>query len=166
MSPAALRQPRIGLVCDFVEEGWHSMDLVADMVLDRLQREHASSLQAVRICPPLRRHFGRLPVIGAGPVSFNADRLLNRFVDYARFLKPQVADFDLFHLIDHSYSQLVHVLPPGKTVVTCHDLDTFRCVLEPDRQPRPRWFRAMTERILERIPKSGPRNRSQRRHAR
>ncbi len=37
---------------------------------------------------------------------------------------------------------------PDRTVVTCHDLDTFRCVLEPERQPRPRWFRAMTERIL------------------
>ena len=50
--------------------------------------------------------------------------------------------------MDHSYSQLIHDLPAGRTVVTCHDLDTFVCVLEPERQPRPRWFRAMTERIL------------------
>ncbi|HEV3164255.1 MAG TPA: glycosyltransferase family 1 protein, partial [Isosphaeraceae bacterium] len=34
------------------------------------------------------------------------------------------------------------------TVVTCHDLDTFRCLLEPKREPRPRWFRAMARRIL------------------
>jgi glycosyltransferase involved in cell wall biosynthesis len=39
-------------------------------------------------------------------------------------------------------------LPARRTVVTCHDLDTFRCVLEPAREPRPRWFRAMTWRIL------------------
>ena len=78
----------------------------------------------------------------------NADRLINRFVDYPRSLKPHLQEFDLFHLIDHSYSQLLHGLPADRTVVTCHDLDTFTCVLEPERQPRPRWFRAMTERIL------------------
>ncbi len=33
--------------------------------------------------------------------------------------------------------------------MTCHDLDTFRCVLEPAREPRPAWFRAMTRRILD-----------------
>src|SRR5208282_118440 len=67
---------------------------------------------------------------------------------YRRSLQPLVPAFDLFHLIDHSYSQLIHALPAGRTIVTCHDLDTFRCVLEPERQPRPRWFRAMAERIL------------------
>jgi glycosyltransferase involved in cell wall biosynthesis len=143
-----LRRPRIGLICDLIEERWPSMDLVADMVFERLDREHASTLEVARICPPLRQRFGRLPVIGSAPAFHNADRLLNRFVDYRRSLKPQVQEFDLFHLIDHSYSQLVHDLPPARTVVTCHDLDTFRCVLEPGFQPRPRWFRAMTERIL------------------
>jgi len=143
-----LRRPRIGLICDLIEERWPSMDLVADMVFERLDREHASTLEVARICPPLRQRFGRLPVIGSALAFHNADRLLNRFVDYRRSLKPQVQEFDLFHLIDHSYSQLVHDLPPARTVVTCHDLDTFRCVLEPGFQPRPRWFRAMTERIL------------------
>jgi glycosyltransferase involved in cell wall biosynthesis len=147
-SVAALGKPRIGLICDFVEENWPSMDLVAGMLLERLQAEHASSLEVARICPPLRPRFGRLPVIGGAPALHNADRLLNRFVDYSRFLKPQIPNFDLFHLIDHSYSQLIHDLPPGRAVVTCHDLDTFRCVLEPERDPRPRWFRAMSERIL------------------
>jgi len=148
MSQTKLRKPRIGLICDFIEESWPSMDLVADMVFERLEREHASTLDVARICPPLRRRFGRMPVIGGAPVFHNADRLLNRFVDYRRNLTARVPEFDLFHLIDHSYSQLVHALPPGRTVVTCHDLDTFRCVFEPERQPRPRWFRAMTERIL------------------
>lgn len=32
--------------------------------------------------------------------------------------------------------------------MTCHDLDTFRCILDPARESRPRWFRAMTRRIL------------------
>jgi glycosyltransferase involved in cell wall biosynthesis len=58
-------------------------------------------------------------------------------------------EFDLFHLVDHSYAQLVHELPAGRAVVTCHDLDTFRCLLDPAREPRPQWFRAMTRRILQ-----------------
>jgi glycosyltransferase involved in cell wall biosynthesis len=145
---SAVQKPRIGLICDFVEENWPSMDLVAGMLFERLEREYASTLQVTRICPPLRRRFGRLPGIGAAPVFQNADRLLNRFVDYRRNLKHRVKEFDLFHLVDHSYSQLIHDLPLGSAVVTCHDLDTFRCVLEPQRQPRPRWFRAMVERTL------------------
>ena len=32
--------------------------------------------------------------------------------------------------------------------MTCHDLDTFRCLLEPSAEPRPRWFRAMVGRTL------------------
>jgi glycosyltransferase involved in cell wall biosynthesis len=149
LSETMLRKPRIGLIRDFVEENWPSMDLVADMLFERLDREHAATLQVTQICPPpLHRRFGRLPLIGPAPVLRNADRLINRFVDYRRSLKPRLEEFDLFHLIDHSYSQLVHDLPPGRTVVTCHDLDTFVCVLEPERQPRPRWFRAMTEHIL------------------
>jgi glycosyltransferase involved in cell wall biosynthesis len=148
VSEIRLQKPRIGLICDFVEENWPSMDLVANMVFERLEQEHSSTLEVTRICPPLRQRFGRLPGIGQAAMFHNADRLLNRFVDYGRSLKPRAQEFDLYHLIDHSYSQLVLDLPAGKTVVTCHDLDTFRCVLDPARQPRPRWFRAMTERIL------------------
>jgi glycosyltransferase involved in cell wall biosynthesis len=148
MPETELPKPRIGLICDFVEEGWPSMDLVAEMLFQYLESEQASHVQVSRICPPLQRRLGRLPGIGAAPVFQNADRLLNRFVDYSRHLKAEAQEFDLYHLVDHSYSQLVHDLPSGRTVVTCHDLDTFRCVLEPAREPRPRWFRAMTERIL------------------
>ncbi|HKG91397.1 MAG TPA: glycosyltransferase family 1 protein, partial [Gemmatimonadaceae bacterium] len=78
----------------------------------------------------------------------NADRLANRFWDYPRTLRRMRDRFDLFHIVDHSYAQLVHELPPGRAVVTCHDLDTFRCVLEPEREPRGRAFRAMVGRTL------------------
>ncbi len=148
LSEALVRKPRIALIRDLMEENWPSMDLVADMVFERLNQEHAATLQVTEICPPLQRRFSRLPMVGPTAISHNTDRLINRFLDYPRALKARVEEFDLFHLIDHSYSQLIHDLPPGRTVVTCHDLDTFRCVLEPAREPRPRWFRAMTERIL------------------
>ena len=56
--------------------------------------------------------------------------------------------FDFFHIVDHSYAQLVHELPADRTGVYCHDLDTFRCLFEPAREPRPRWFRAMVRQTL------------------
>src|SRR5205823_1258570 len=61
---------------------------------------------------------------------------------------------DLFHVVDHSYAQLVHTLPPERTGVYCHDLDAFRCLLEPSREPRPRWFRAIARRILHGLQKA------------
>lgn len=145
---SAPRKPRVALVCDFREEDWPSMDLVGNMVFEHLERQFSDELHVTRICPPMRRRFGLLPLVGKLPMFENADRLMNRFGDYSRFLKRQLENFELFHLVDHSYAQLVHVLPAGRTIVTCHDLDTFRCILEPQRDPRPRWFRAMVERIL------------------
>lgn len=149
-----LDQPRVAVICDFREENWPSMELVGNMILEHLERQFPNRLQVARICPPMRRRFGLAPVVGKQPLFQNADRLVNRFRDYARFLQPQVGSFDLFHLVDHSYSHLVHVLPADRTVVTCHDLDTFRCVLQPEREPRPMWFRAMVGRILTGFRKS------------
>jgi glycosyltransferase involved in cell wall biosynthesis len=40
-------------------------------------------------------------------------------------------------------------VPRGRAIVTCHDLDTFRCVLEPGRESRSRLFHVMTRRILD-----------------
>lgn len=148
ISHSALHQPRVALICDFREENWPSMDLVGNMVFEHLEGQFRDRLRITKICPPMRQRLGRFPILGRLPIANNADRLLNRFADYSRFLKPQLERFDLFHLIDHSYGQLVHDLPSGRTIVTCHDLDTFRCLLQPEQESRPRWFRAMVERIL------------------
>jgi len=139
---------RLAVVCDFREEGWPSMDLVAEMLLAELHSGGAGPVRAERVCPPFRRRFGALPLLGRRRLAFNADRLLNRFWDYPRHLRRRRHEFDLFHLCDHSYAQLLGELPPGSAGVFCHDLDTFRCLLEPDREPRPRWFRAVTRRTL------------------
>jgi glycosyltransferase involved in cell wall biosynthesis len=126
------------------------MDLVGSMILDHLRSEHAGAVEVERVDPPFRHRLTRWPVVGRHAAARNADRLINRFLDYPRALRrlAHTGRFDLYHLVDHSYSQLVHALPPGRAVVTCHDLDTFRCVLEPASEPRPRWFRAMAGRIL------------------
>lgn len=141
---------RLGVVCDYLEENWPSMELVGEMILSHLRQGHAETIEAVRLRPRLRPRAGRLPGLGRIGSAHNVDRLLGRFWDYPRWLKHQVRrePLDLYHLVDHSYSQLIHALPPGRAVVTCHDLDTFRCLLEPGREPRPLWFRAMTRRIL------------------
>lgn len=123
------------------------MDLVADQLFQHLNKEHAAEFSTTRICPPMRRRL-------TGPETeegsrFNADRFLNRFWDYPRLIKRVRADFDLFHLVDHSYSQLLLELPAGRAIVTCHDLDTFKSVLKPAAEPRPIWFRKMMERTLK-----------------
>src|SRR5260370_39434519 len=122
------------------------MDVVGEMLFDLLRRDQGDSFAATRLFPPMRRRLTRLR-----PQSrslFNADRLVNRFWDYQRWLCPQTEGFDLFHLVDHSYSQLLHHLPPDRTIVSCHDLDTFRCLLEPHREPRSRMFRKMMRHVL------------------
>lgn len=123
------------------------MDLFGDMLFQSFTTAHASLLQVEQLRPDLRRRFSKLPF--APGALWNADRLLNRFYDYPSWLRRRAARFDLFHLVDHSYSQLILELPRGRTVVTCHDLDTFQCILEPEADPRPRWFRAMAQRTLK-----------------
>lgn len=139
---------RIAVLCDFSEECWPSMDLVGDMLSRHLASDFSQECQVTQVRPPLRRRLTRLPLFNP-QLALNADRLMNRLVDYPAWIRARRDDFDVFHVVDHSYSQLVRALPPGRAVVTCHDLDTFRCVLEPERDPRPAWFRAMTARILD-----------------
>jgi glycosyltransferase involved in cell wall biosynthesis len=144
---------RLAVLCDYPEEGWASMDLVAEMLL-REAEAHAGRVRAVRFCSPFRRRFGRLPWLGRRAAAFNADRLVNRVWDYPRRLRRRAAEFDLFHVCDHSYAQLVHVLPADRTGVHCHDLDAFRCLLGPRPEPRPLWFRAVARGILRGLQKA------------
>jgi glycosyltransferase involved in cell wall biosynthesis len=140
---------RVGLVSDLLEENWPSMDVMSDMLASELEAFDPAAIAPVQLRPPMHRRFARTPGIGNLAALKNADRLLNRFADYPRWLRPRMKDFDLFHLIDHSYSQLLHTLPAARTVVTCHDMDTFKCLLEPRLEPRPAWFRTMAQRILD-----------------
>jgi glycosyltransferase involved in cell wall biosynthesis len=146
---------RVALLADFREEGWPSMDLAAEMLFSackrrEAERETTSALDFELIRPVMRRRFSSANR-GAG---FTADRALNRFFDYPRLLRKRRSDFDLFHIVDHSYSQLVHELPVGRAVVTCHDVDTFRCLGESSEGGRSFAFRAMTRRILSGLRKA------------
>lgn len=124
------------------------MDLVAEMLLMHLRADHSSIVNATGVRPTLNKRLGKVPMLGRMNFAGNADRLINRFRDYPRLLDECKNEFDLYHIVDHSYAQLAHQLPPERTVVTCHDIDTFRFVLQPKEFPRSRPFVAMTRRIL------------------
>jgi glycosyltransferase involved in cell wall biosynthesis len=139
---------KVALVCDPLEEQWPSMDLVADMLFNCLKKGHPD-ICVEQLRPPIKKPLSHLPSFSRSAKTHNAERLLHRFLAYPSWLRKRVSQFDVFHIVDHSYSQLVHELPPASTVVSCHDLDTFRCILEPQKERRSRPFRLMTKRILD-----------------
>ena len=165
--PAAVSDPlRLGVVRDFRAERWPSMDLCADELLREISGEAGEfsggefsggefsgelpfpgspRIAAADLAPPFRRRFSRLLARNA---AFNADRLLNRHLDLPHFLRRIAPRFDFFHVVDHTYAHVVRALPPGRAGVYCHDLNAFRCLLEPDREPRPWWFRQLARRTL------------------
>lgn len=124
------------------------MDTVGQMLLHHLQQEHANVVSVSRICPPLHRRVTRLPALRSRYTAFNADRFLNRYYDYPHVLREHKDRFDLFHIVDHSYAHLVSSLAPRPTVVACHDLEVFRCLLEPERAQRSVLWQAVARHIL------------------
>lgn len=151
----AMPRLRVAVIADMLEEQWPSMDLVADMLMDRLRSEHGEYIEATLVRPSMRRRATRLPGVGTSGSAFTIDRFANRLYDYPRGLRGLAAAHDVFHVVDHSYGQMVHELPAARTVVTCHDVDTFRSVIHPVTEPRSAAFRAMTRRILAGVRKAG-----------
>ena len=131
---------RVAVIADFLEEGWPSMDCVAESLTDCLNAGVRQDLTTELVRP---RFLGSSIRRRAGA------RLFNRFAVYPSWIARNRNRFDLFHIIDHSYSHLTRYLPKDRCVVTCHDLDTFKCLLEPHLEPRSSAFRAMTRRILD-----------------
>ena len=120
---------RVAVIADMVEEGWPSMDLVAEMLMDGLQRDVAVEASLVRA--PLRRRLSRPD--GNGRL-LAVDRIVNRYWDYGRWLRALAPRADVHHIVDHSYAHLAGDLPAGRVVVTCHDTDAFRTVLMPGQR--------------------------------
>jgi glycosyltransferase involved in cell wall biosynthesis len=140
------RPLRVALCADYPQEHWPSMDRVADRLFEALRERHGRGVDVTLVCPRFQRRATRAWPSHAG--AANIDRGINRLIDYPRHVARLAASYDLFHVIDHSYSQLVHRLPPGRTIVTCHDLDTFRSVLTPEDDPRSPLFNMMIRHIL------------------
>jgi glycosyltransferase involved in cell wall biosynthesis len=139
---------RVALCADYPEEGWPSMDRVATMLLSQLDAGRTSGISLESIRPSFVHRAGRISgTTPPGPACIT-DRIINRMIDYPRQARRLRSGYDVFHIVDHSYSQLVHDLPAERTVVTCHDLDTYRSVLHPEQEPASPAFRMMTRRIL------------------
>jgi glycosyltransferase involved in cell wall biosynthesis len=122
------------------------MDFVAEMLLLHLQREHADRYDASALRPWFFGLFESLPGLPS-QTAWNADRLLTRFLTYPAQLAVARRRYSLFHVADHSYAQVAHVLPPERTGIYCHDLDAFACLLTTDG-PVPAWRRAMARTQL------------------
>jgi glycosyltransferase involved in cell wall biosynthesis len=134
---------RVAVIADYAEERWPSMDLVADMLMAHLQSEHGSTVEATLIRPRMALRASRV-ANGARIL----DRVAARFVDYPRLLRRMAGRFDVYHVVDHSYANLVRVLPAARTLVTCHDVDAFRAILLPLEERRSLPYRILARRIL------------------
>jgi len=136
---------RVGVVADLLEEGWPSMDLVADMLVAHLGEEDRA-VETVLLRPAFTARIGRLAGVNGRPLTI--DRIINRFYDYPRWLSAHAVRADVFHLVDHSYAHLVSALPRGRVVVTCHDTDAFRRLLG-DGASESRLPRRLVRRVLD-----------------
>jgi glycosyltransferase involved in cell wall biosynthesis len=125
---------RVGVVCDLREEQWYSMDLVADMLLEYLPKVSGGAIRPERLCPAIQPMWTRMPLFGLTHTARLLDRLTGRLWAYPRWLAPKAGDFDLFHIVDHSYAHLVRVIPASRTIVSCHDLDAIRAAVPRSRE--------------------------------
>jgi glycosyltransferase involved in cell wall biosynthesis len=143
VAPTRSRLLRVAIICDFAEERWPSMDLVGNMLHSTLANQHSDHVTASLVRP-------KMPFSSAQHPD-RISRLFGRVFHYPRELRRIRGKFDLFHIVDHSYAHLVHDLPPERTVVTCHDIDAFQCLLQPELKRSMLFrgtFQAMTRRIL------------------
>ena len=143
----------LAILTDFPEEGWRSMDLCGDMLLDHLPRDGPYALGLPAFA---RRSAGSQPGYrwSASGVPLNADQLLNRFILFPRYARQAARRFDLFHVADHTYAQLVHALPAARTGCTVTTWTPSAVCSTRSPTPGPRWFRAMSQRILSGLRKA------------
>jgi len=126
---------RLGIVADFPEERWESMDLVAEMVTAELSAMPEAGIRTVPLTPPYRPVFGRL---SGKRLAWNLDRFMNRRWTLPRGVRQAIRRQrpDAVFVVDHSYA---HVIPAIRAegvpvVVMCHDLDAFRDLFAPSRR--------------------------------
>lgn len=130
---------RLALFADPLDEGWHSMDLCAEMLAANLPA--AWTAEVTR--PKGWRLLRRAPALSLSPRAELIDRLLTRFVAAPRAAGRIARDRRAYHVVDHTYAHVVHKLPADRAGVYCHDLDAFRSIVEPERDPKPAWFRRL-----------------------
>ncbi|WP_257455081.1 glycosyltransferase family 4 protein [Archangium lipolyticum] len=140
---------RLALLMDPLEEGWPSMDLAGEALHQQFHGPLAEAVYVTSMRPKLLPLARKLPVLRDRREALNVDRVLTRFLAYPARTALGRRGQDAWHVVDHTYAQLVHTLPPGRAGVYCHDLDAFRSILEPYKERRPAWFKAMAWTTLK-----------------
>ncbi len=140
---------RVAIIADFMEERWPSMDLVAAMLARELSAIGGPApIEAEVLRPRFLRPLTRVSRPAHSRGVFNAERALNRYAWYPLWLRRARSNFDVFHIVDHSYAHLANYLPARRTIATCHDLDLFRPLLEPSHASRNAILRLIAAHVL------------------
>jgi glycosyltransferase involved in cell wall biosynthesis len=135
---------KLAIVSDFVEEGWPSMDLVADELV-RAAAE-LPGVEVGKVQPRMLGPFSKLaPKHAASYLVKNADRFSGRYVEYSLRMLRERSRYERFHVVDHSYAHLALLLPAGRIGVFCHDTDAFQPLFD---SAAPRWRKALAGVLL------------------
>lgn len=122
---------------DYKEENWHSMEVYADELIRHLRLLRVTTLA---VCEHVT-----LPSLSAlFPASYKYMRQFFRYI-----VNPVGSLFqrgDIFHISDHANTQLLLVLDPTKTIVTCHDLTAPYWMMEHVPLTRKKRIRHAVER--------------------
>ena len=136
----------IAVMFDAPEENWPSMELAGEMLFEQWRSNGSFNVVPTRVSIRIPSMVRR--VRGAGSAAFNADRALARYIAYPIRAFAARRPGRLFHVVDHSYAQLVHALPGARTGVYCHDVDAFRPLLSSAPRGRARWRLALAHVLL------------------
>ena len=103
----------VTLIRDYPEDGWISMELYADILAQELKKKHGDALKIIEVTPfRWISHYI--------PKSFKFARYFMRYIILP--LGCLFLQSDIYHVLDQSNAHLLHFLPKGKTIITCHDL--------------------------------------------
>jgi glycosyltransferase involved in cell wall biosynthesis len=135
-------RPSIAVFLDSPDENWLAMNLAGEMLLTEWRGSLVADVESSGFSIDLPR-IARRAVGLRAERTFNFDRGAGRFVVYPAIAMRERRRHDFFHVVDHSYAHLVHVLPHARTGVFCHDLDAFRSLLDPVRTQRSPWVKTL-----------------------
>lgn len=146
---------RLGIVADFPEERWESMDLVAEMVSAEFSARAEAGIVPVKLTPAYRPVCERL---SGNRLAWNLDRLINRRWTLPRGVRRAIRRErpHAVFVVDHSYAHVVPMIRAEgvPVVVMCHDLDAFRDLFDSPAHgwrmwPRRRFARPILDGLLQ-----------------
>ncbi len=135
---------KILLIRDLPEEEWPSMELCADMLEAELAKLEEPPFEFHSFTP----RYIKIPNLFGKSLSRKLSLFISRYIILPHAIKKQKAD--LYHIIDHSYGHLLHVLPPEKTLITCHDTEIFSSA---ESRKTPWWTRKVCQHVCKGIAK-------------